>query len=222
MRQRSRSVARGLLLGLALTAMMAAACGGDDDDKVASTNTPLAVTSPVQQPTSGSAAAQATTAGQPTPAQTAIVLKTYADPFDYCTGVKDQLHPDAKTGYVGQAEPAAIVKGLELASGAAPGGLQHFADQGAVYWRCMAGAVYGCSPGANLQCFDPDTNTTPTKAMQDYCVANPDKPIPAVVTGHSTIYEWLCTGKTAVKGKQVFTLDPAGMNASVWFKIAKP
>ena len=143
---------------------------------------------------------------------------TFTDPFAYCRAVVTIDSPDAR--YTGAKMPDVVAKGLQKASGAAPDApLQVFIQNS--FWRCMDGKVYACTVGANLPC-DSKANVskTPTQEEVDYCKSSPDSEfIPAVVTGHDTIYAWRCTGGAPAIVKPVFTTDAQGFIAEIWYVI---
>jgi Tol biopolymer transport system component len=87
----------------------------------------------------------------------------------------------------------------------------------------MENKVYACNFGANIPCNSKaDTNKTPTQAMNDYCVQNPDSTfIPMSVTGHSTIYSWHCNKTTAELLDQIDTVDAAGYPTSFWTPVSE-
>jgi hypothetical protein len=88
----------------------------------------------------------------------------------------------------------------------------------------MDGKVYACTVGANLPC-DSKANTdkTPTQPEIDFCQANPTSDfIPAAVTGHDTIYEWICKAGKPEVGKQVFQVDKQGYIVEIWYVIPAP
>lgn len=199
-RSRNRSCLVALLV---LLAVSLSACEGNTSSAASSTESAAAV----QQ-------APVSTTGTPM-----VFASTFVEPFAYCSALRDALHPDSR--YTGPQEPVAVVRALESAMHSPAGALDHYAAQNAVYWRCMHGDVYGCSPGANLECWTADADQRPTKAMNDWCAQHPASAIPAVVSGHSTIYEWTCSGGTAERGRQLVELDEAGLNARIWYRLAR-
>jgi hypothetical protein len=83
----------------------------------------------------------------------------------------------------------------------------------------MAGKVWLCNTGANLVCKKADTSRTSAGAT-DFCKQNPGSDVvPMAATGHGTIYEWTCQGKTAVISKQVETVDPRGFITENWKQL---
>ncbi|MBG0810034.1 hypothetical protein IY145_11660 [Methylosinus sp. H3A] len=90
---------------------------------------------------------------------------------------------------------------------------------GAAYYRCSGGRTLACVVGANLPCFKANKARSLPGATQ-YCRENPGSDfIPMVATGHDTIYEWKCVGKTARAGKQVAPLDGEGYFEENWKKV---
>jgi hypothetical protein len=145
----------------------------------------------------------------------------FDDPFQYCAAVKTIDEPDAR--YSGPPVPHAIARGLQRAFGIAPDQSLEPFERG-TYWRCMDGAVYACTVGANLPCQDkPPPDPAPNDAMRTFCSESRDADnIPAYVTGHGTIYEWSCKDGEPVRGKAYSTLDRRGYIANVWHRISTP
>jgi hypothetical protein len=143
---------------------------------------------------------------------------TFTDPFAYCAAVGTIDTPDAR--YTGPKMPDTVVKGLMKASGApASAPLSVFVDNS--FWRCMNGKVYACTVGANLPCESKaNTSKTPNEGMTNFCQANPNSDfIPAVDTGHDTVYEWRCTDGTPAVVKQIFKVDTRGFISDIWYPI---
>ena len=158
---------------------------------------------------------QPTNTAAPTTVPTAA---TYTDPFAYCAAVGTIDTPDA--AYTGPKMPDVLAEGLKKASGAAADApLDLFTTNS--FWRCMGGQVYGCFVGANLPCTSKaNTDKTPTAAEQDFCTANPSSDvIPAVVTGHDTVYDWRCNNGVPEAGNQVLQVDGQGYIANFWYLI---
>ena len=157
----------------------------------------------------------------PVPTSTAAATNTpasYSDPFTYCAAVGTIDTPDAR--YSGEKMPDSIVQGMikkNIVSADAPPDFQRNA-----LWRCMNNNVWVCNFGANLPCDEKaDTSSATTSAMDDFCKANPTaEGIPAAVTGHDTIYEWVCKDGKAQVGKQVLTVDPQGYIAEFWYELS--
>lgn len=143
---------------------------------------------------------------------------TFTDPFAYCTAVGTVDTPDAR--YTGPKMPDAVVKSLMKAAGApASVPLSVFVNNS--FWRCMNGKVYACTVGANLPCESKaNTSKTPNEGMTSFCQANPNSDfIPAVDTGHDTVYEWRCTNGTPEVVKQIFKVDARGFISDIWYPI---
>jgi hypothetical protein len=140
------------------------------------------------------------------------------DPFSYCAAVGTIDAPDAR--YRGPAVPESIARGLQRAFGApAETPLEPFVR--GTSWRCMDGAVYACTVGANLPCGErADTDRAPRPAVIDFCRREPDAAmVPMYVTGRSTVYEWRCAGGTPEIARQVTAADARGFLSSVWHRI---
>ena len=118
--------------------------------------------------------------------------------------------------------PDAVVAGLKNAAGISSDMPAEVLAQSS-FWRCMNGKVYACTVGANLPCQEKaDLSKTPSKAMNEYCTANPKADfIPAVVTGRATVYEWKCVNGKPEAGKQLFTADAQGFLSEFWYEISK-
>jgi hypothetical protein len=145
---------------------------------------------------------------------------SFTDPFAYCAAVVTIDTPDSR--YTGPQMPDALLQGLKKASGAAADAPNELFTNGG-YWRCMDGKVYACTVGANLPCAaKANTNKTPTQAETDFCQANPTADIPAVVTGHESIYAWTCKQGKPQIDQQVFHVDPQGFIAEIWYAIPAP
>lgn len=146
-------------------------------------------------------------------------LRRYDDPFSYCRAVGTIDQPDAR--YIGPNPPPAVIAGLIKSLGVGPSDTRSEALARGSYWRCMDGAVYACTVGANLPCESrADTSRTPTKGEQQYCAANPGSGfIPMYVTGHATIYDWHCEGAEPVAGRQLSEVDARGYIAGIWYRI---
>lgn len=145
---------------------------------------------------------------------------SFTDPFAYCATVGTIDTPDSR--FNGPHMPDVLALGLKKASGAAADAPIEMFTTGA-YWRCMNGKVYACTVGANLPCADKaNTNKTPTQDEKDFCQVNPTADIPAVVTGHESIYAWTCKAGKPEIDQQVFHADPQGFIAEIWYSIPSP
>ncbi len=151
----------------------------------------------------------------PSPTQAA----TYSDPFAYCAAVGTIDEPDAH--YVGPKVPEVIAKGLMKATNASPDAPLDLFIQNS-FWRCMDGKVYGCFVGANIPCWSKaNTDRAPTAAETEFCKTQPNADsIPAVVTGHETIYEWRCENGVPEIIRQVLKVDSRGFISDFWYEIS--
>ena len=147
--------------------------------------------------------------------------KTYDNPYAYCKAMGTIDSPGKE--YTGPATPESIAKALKKEWGS-PDSAPLDAFIRGTYWRCMDGKVYACNVGANLPCDEKaDVSKEPTQAMKDYCNESPGSDfIPMYVTGHSTIYDWKCDGKTPVAGKQFAEVDKQGYQKGIWYEIQPP
>lgn len=146
----------------------------------------------------------------------------YDNPFSYCRAIGTIDRPDAR--YAGPNPPPTVIAGLIKSLGIASSDNRSQAFVGGTYWRCMGGAVYVCSVGANLPCESrADTDRVPTKGEQQYCGSHPGSSfIPMYVTGHATVYVWRCEGAEPVAGKQLSKVDARGFIAGIWYRIPPP
>jgi hypothetical protein len=146
---------------------------------------------------------------------------TYDDPFAYCAAVGTIDRPDAR--YVGPAVPPSVARGLARAFGVtADPPPEPFSQNSS--WRCMNGAVYACTVGANLPCLEkPPADPEPSEAMRSFCREQPDSAaIPAYVTGHATLYDWSCDESRPRRGRVLTTLDERGYMSSIWHRLSGP
>ena len=85
--------------------------------------------------------------------------------------------------------------------------------------RCVGPKLMGCFIGANLDCDKADKSRALPGATA-WCRKNPgSKIIPMSATGHDTIYEWSCSGRRAVAGLAMMTVDSQGYIADNWKQI---
>lgn len=143
---------------------------------------------------------------------------TYGDAFAYCAAVGTIDTADAR--YTGPKMPDAVAQGLKKASGASADAPMEMFTKNA-YWRCANGKVLACTVGANLPCTEKaNADKTPTQDEKDFCQANPSADvIPAVVTGHASVYEWRCTNGAPEIVKQVADVDAQGYLKNIWYEI---
>jgi hypothetical protein len=87
-------------------------------------------------------------------------------------------------------------------------------------FRCADGHVLVCTVGANLPCGRANTSRTPGPGMVDWCREHPDADsIPAVATGHDTIYAWQCRDGAPQIGRQIDDIDARGFIAQYWREL---
>jgi hypothetical protein len=137
-----------------------------------------------------------------------------ADSFGYCARVGTIDKPAGGTPPPPDLVPY-IRSALGLSGDPAPTSRSY-------YWRCMDGAVFVCAVGANIPCDAKADRAKGNLGANNYCRENPDAPfVPAYATGHNGIYEWSCSGGTAVRGKLTVKLDRRGYRADVWHKVSR-
>lgn len=87
-------------------------------------------------------------------------------------------------------------------------------------FRCMGKAVYVCNHGANIPCVKGNTSRS-IPEVTAFCRQHPDADgVPAVATGHDTIYDWRCQGEEAIAEKnKIITLDRRGFKSIEWQKL---
>lgn len=84
-------------------------------------------------------------------------------------------------------------------------------------FRCAGGRVMVCTAGANLPCGKANTNRTPNRGVVQWCRDNPAATfVPAVASGHDTIYEWACRGGSPRIVRQMVDVDARGFIAQFW------
>lgn len=85
--------------------------------------------------------------------------------------------------------------------------------------RCMKGAVWLCSHGANLVCGKADVSRNSAGAER-FCKQNPNSiGVPMSATGHATVYDWKCVGKKARIIRQIAEVDARGFIADNWKQL---
>ena len=87
------------------------------------------------------------------------------------------------------------------------------------YYRCADGNVLLCTVGANLPCGKANTSRALPGVSQWCATHENDSVIPMAVTGHDTLYEWRCVGRTAKAGKPVGARDARGFFAEYWKRL---
>jgi hypothetical protein len=84
-------------------------------------------------------------------------------------------------------------------------------------FRCAGGRVMVCTTGANLPCGKANTKRAPSAGVVQWCRDNPDASVvPAVATGHDTIYQWRCRAGAPSIVRQTLHVDPRGFIAEFW------
>jgi len=143
------------------------------------------------------------------------------DPIPYCKVVGTIDVPDGR--YRGPAVAdwlaAALYTPQEIAAQKGAG----IDLRRSIVWRCMQGLVFGCVQPNNPICGKANTNRTPTKAMRDFCAANPNSSvIPLVVIGHENpmIFEWACHDQQPTITRQVFKVDAQGFPTELWKQVS--
>jgi hypothetical protein len=152
------------------------------------------------------------------PAKITHESKVFTEPFSYCkcTGTIDM--PDKR--YKGEKIPESIIKGIRKTMKLSDDVPADYIRQ-TTFWRCMDSKVFICIVGANLPCMEKaDLNRMPSGAMLNFCQTNPGQDyIPAYVTGHTSVYEWRCSGKAPVITRQLSKPDARGFLSEIWFEL---
>lgn len=142
---------------------------------------------------------------------------TYDDPAPYCAAVGTIDKPDRR--YAGEPVPDWIARALMRATDAPPTAELSFFKHAA--WRCERGRVLACSYGANIPCNrKADPRRRPGAGERGFCRDHPGADlIPAVATGHATVFEWRCRGTRPVIARQVLEIDRRGFPAAFWHVV---
>jgi hypothetical protein len=83
-------------------------------------------------------------------------------------------------------------------------------------FRCADGHVLVCTAGANLPCGKANASRTSAGAAK-WCRDNPSSAfVPAVATGHDTIYQWRCHNGRPEIVHQTSIVDSRGFAATYW------
>jgi hypothetical protein len=86
-------------------------------------------------------------------------------------------------------------------------------------FRCADGHVLACTTGANLPCGKANLSLTSTGAAE-WCRDNPSAAfVPAVATGHYTIYQWRCRNGSPEIVRQMSAVDSRGFVAGYWKRL---
>jgi hypothetical protein len=89
----------------------------------------------------------------------------------------------------------------------------------ATVFRGADGHVLVCTTGANLPCGKVNVSRTSTSAAE-WCRDNPDSAfVPAVETGHDTIYQWRCRNGSHEIVRQTSIVDSRGFVARYWKRL---
>jgi hypothetical protein len=84
-------------------------------------------------------------------------------------------------------------------------------------FRCAGGHVVVCTVGANRPCGKANTNRDPSAGVVQWCRDNPDTSlVPAVATGHDTIYQWRCHAGVPQMVRQTLQVDRRGFITEFW------
>ena len=84
-------------------------------------------------------------------------------------------------------------------------------------FRCSGGRVLVCTTGANLPCGKANTSRTPGPGAVAWCRDHPNAAfIPAVATGHDTIFAWRCLDAVPQADWRVLDVDPRGFIGTYW------
>jgi hypothetical protein len=87
-------------------------------------------------------------------------------------------------------------------------------------FRCADGHVLVCTTGANLPCGQANTSRSPGPGAIAWCRDHPDAAfVPAVATGHDTIFAWRCQGGAPRIVRQVHTVEAHGFITEYWKKL---
>jgi hypothetical protein len=144
---------------------------------------------------------------------------TYDDPAAYCAAVGTIDQPDAR--YTGVAVPEWIARALMRATNAPADSSLAFFERAA--WRCDRGRVLACSYGANIPCdAKADTSRAAGPGAKQFCRENPGADVvPAVATGHATIFAWRCKGKRPAIARQGLKVDRRGFPTEFWHAVTR-
>jgi hypothetical protein len=143
--------------------------------------------------------------------------RQFTDPAAYCKAIGTIDEPDAR--YAGTGVPDWVLKPYFTAQDIAAARAQGRQPVYGVSWRCVKGDVLVCQNAQTPSCLKPDTDRTPSAAMQKFCEDGQGSSpvVPRVVTGTARMlaYEWGCQGKVPVIVKET-PLDAEGFVAADW------
>jgi len=84
-------------------------------------------------------------------------------------------------------------------------------------FRCAGEHVLVCTAGANLPCGRANISRAAAPGSLDWCRGHPDATsIPAVATGHDTIFAWRCRSGTPLIERQALEVDTRGFVSQYW------
>lgn len=87
-------------------------------------------------------------------------------------------------------------------------------------FRCASGRVLVCTMGANLPCGPANTSRIPGTGAVNWCRDHPGAAlIPAVATGHDTIFIWECRDGAPRIARQVYAVDARGFIKDYWKEL---
>jgi hypothetical protein len=83
-------------------------------------------------------------------------------------------------------------------------------------YRCMDGKVMVCFVGANLPCAKMNA-ARDNPGADEFCRQNPNaEGVPAVATGHDTVYSYRCRNGQAEIADELWELDERGFAKKLW------
>jgi len=125
----------------------------------------------------------------------------------------------ARIGNDGALRP--IPESLVAAAGAALGtSMPRGVAMKTTVFRCANRRVLVCTVGANLVCGRANTSRTPGRGQIDWCREHHDDAfIPAVATGHDTIYAWRCQDGVPRIVRQTLDVDARGFVVQNWQQL---
>ncbi|ESW62713.1 hypothetical protein X772_36805 [Mesorhizobium sp. LSJC280B00] len=86
-------------------------------------------------------------------------------------------------------------------------------------YRCMDGKVMVCFVGANLPCTKMNA-ARDNPGADEFCRQNPNaKDVPAVATGHDTVYSYRCRNGQAEIADDLWELDERGFAKKLWAEL---
>jgi hypothetical protein len=87
-------------------------------------------------------------------------------------------------------------------------------------FRCANGHVLVCTTGADLPCGPANTSRTPGPGAIAWCRDHPGAAfIPAVATGHDTIFAWRCQDRAPSIDRQVLAIDTHRFIVQYWKEL---